>query len=161
MSGKAQNMSEGCTATIAESALVLCLNRPHVKGLFGLFRFRPEQQCVALPHVILLVAENVVCIWTLQCDKSSRNRGNGGQKLFHVMDNMGNAEVFQFPCLGKRLMSNAGETDHLAACGKRRSGPGYAVFHHQAVTWCEAGAAGGKLVNIGGRLGVFDIFISG
>jgi hypothetical protein len=44
-----------------------------VKGLFGLFRFRPEQQCVALPHVILFVAENVVSIWALQRNKSSRD----------------------------------------------------------------------------------------
>ena len=58
-------------------------------------------------------------------------------------------------------MGNAGEADHLAACGKGRSGPGYAVFHHQAVARREAGAPGGKLVNIGSGLGIFDFFISG
>ena len=77
------------------------------------------------------------------------------------MNNMGNTKLFQLPCLGRGIMGNAGEADHLAACGKRSSGPGYAVFHHQAVGGQESGALRCKLVNIGCGLGIFDIFIGG
>ena len=97
------------------------------------------------------------CICVMQCSKSSFYRGKGVGRGCHVVNDVVNAQVSQCVSLGFQIMGDAGEANHMAACGKGCPRSGLTIFHHNALTWSKSGAKGRQLIDIGCWFAVHNV----